>query len=50
MLANAQRDAANGVITKEFVDKYIDKIFITPTDENTLLLQINLFTGETTEK
>ena len=50
VLANAQRDAASGVITKEFVDKYIDKIFITPTDENTLLLQIKIFTGETTEK
>ena len=50
VLANAQRDAANGVITKEFVDKYIDKIFVTPTDDNTLLLQIKIFTGETTEK
>ena len=50
VLANAQRDAASGVITKEFVDKYIDKIFITPTDDNTLLLQIKIFTGETTEK
>lgn len=50
VLANAQRDAASGVITKEFADKYIDKIFITPTDDNTLLLQIKIFTGETTEK
>lgn len=50
VLANAQRDAAGGVITKEFVDKYIDKIFVTPTDDNTLLLQIKIFTGETTEK
>ena len=50
VLANAQRDAANGVITKEFVDKYIDKIFITPTDENALLLQIKIFTGESCEK
>ena len=50
VLANAQRDAASGVITKEFVDKYIDKIFVTPTDDNTLLLQIKIFTGETTEK
>ena len=38
------------MITKEFVDKYIDKIFVTPTDDNTLLLQIKIFTGETTEK
>ena len=50
VLANAQRDAASGVITKEFVDKYIDKIFVTPTDDNTLFLQIKIFTGETTEK
>ena len=50
VLANAHRDAASGVITKEFVDKYIDKIFVTPTDDNTLFLQIKIFTGETTEK
>ena len=50
VLANAQRDAAVGVISKEFIDKYIDKIFVTPSDENTLLLQIKIFTGETTEK
>ena len=50
VLANAQRDASSGAITKEFVDKYIDKIFVTPVDDNTLLLQIKIFTGETTEK
>ena len=50
VLANAQRDAASGIITKEFVDRYIDKIFVTPTEDNTLLLQIKIFTGETTEK
>ena len=50
VLANAQRDAAVGVISKEFIDKYIDKIFVTPSGENTLLLQIKIFTGETTEK
>ena len=50
VLANAQRDAASGIITKEFVDKYVDKIFVTPAEDNTLLLQIKIFTGETTEK
>ena len=50
VLANAQRDAAGGVISKEFVEKYIDKIFVTPVDESTLQLQIKIFTGETTEK
>ena len=37
-------------ITKEFVDKYIDKIFVTPVNDNTLQFQIKIFTGETTEK
>ena len=50
VLVHAQRDAASGVITKEFVEKYIDKIFVTPTNDHTLLLQIKIFTGETTEK
>ena len=50
ILANAQKDAASGIISKEFVDKYIDKIFVTPAEDNTLLLQIKIFTGETIEK
>ena len=50
VLANAQRAASRESISKEFVDKYIDKIFVTPSGENTLLLQIKIFTGETTEK
>lgn len=50
VLTNAQHDAATGIITKEFVDKYIDKIFVTPAGDNTLLLQIKIFAGETTEK
>ena len=50
ILANAQRDASTGMIDKDFVDKYIDKIFVTPEGENTLQLQIKIFTGESTEK
>ena len=50
ILANAQKDAASGIISKEFVDKYIDKIFVTPAEDSTLLLQIKIFTGETIEK
>lgn len=45
-LRAAQRDAAVGVINKEFVDRYIDKIFATPEDDRTLHLQIKLYTGE----
>lgn len=49
VLRDARRDAAQGVINKEFVDKYIDKIFVTP-EEGRMLLQIKIFTGETTDK
>ena len=38
------------IINKEFVDKYIDKIFAAPQDDGSLRLQIKIFTGETTEK
>ena len=50
VLRNAQKDAANGVISKEFVTRYIDKIFATPQDDGSLRLDIKIFTGETCEK
>ncbi len=50
VLHDAARDAAQGIIGKEFVDKYIDKIFVTPEEDGSMRLQIKIFTGETTEK
>ena len=50
VLREAERDAAEGVISKEFVDRYIDKIFVTPETNGTMRLQIKIFTGETTDK
>ncbi len=49
VLKKAQADAVEGIITKEFVDKYIDKIFITPEDDR-LKLEIKVFTGESCKK
>ena len=49
-LRTAQKEASSGMITKEFVDRYIDKIFATPEDNHTLRLEIKIFTGERTEK
>ena len=49
VLQEAKRDAAQGIINKEFVDRYIDKIFVTPEDGR-LKLQIKLFTGDSTDK
>jgi len=50
VLRQAQQDAANEMITKEFVDKYIDKVFVTPESEYTARLEVKIFTGETCER
>lgn len=50
VLKNAEADAAQGMVTREFVDKYIDRIFVIPEENGCLRLDIKIFTGETTEK
>ena len=49
-LERARRDAAQGMITPEFVSRYIDKILVTPEKDGSLRLDIKIFTGETTQK
>ena len=49
-LEAASRDAAQGLITGEFVSKYIDKILVTPEEDGSMRLDIKIFTGETTQK
>jgi len=49
VLNAAKSDAATGIISKEFVNKYIDKIFITPEGDS-LKLEIKIFTGKMCEK
>ncbi len=46
----AIKDASTGMITNEFVAQYIDKIFVTLTDDDTAKLEIKIFTGKNTEK
>ena len=50
VLREASAHAADGMVTKEFVDTYVDKIFATPQEDGSMLLQIKIFTGETTDK
>lgn len=50
VLREAKRDAAQGIINKDFVDKYIDKILVTPQEDGTMRLQIKIFTGESCDK
>ena len=48
-LRAAQKDAVNGVITKEFVNRYIDKIMATPEGDK-IKLDIKILVGHTCEK
>ena len=49
-LEAARRDAAQGIITADFVSKYIDKILVTPEEDGSMRLDIKIFTGENTQK
>ena len=50
VLREASADAANGMINKEFVDHFVDKIYATMEDDGAMHLQIKVFTGKTTDK
>ena len=49
VLAEAQQDVTKGTISKEFIDTYIKRIFVTPEGEDTARLDIQIFTGERCE-
>jgi hypothetical protein len=49
-LREAEKCAKTGVITRSFVDQYIDKIFVTIEADGRIRLDVKIFTGETTEK
>ena len=50
VLRDAERDCRNGEITKEFIDAFVDKIFVTPEADGSMRLDIRIFTGESCEK
>lgn len=50
VLQTAETNAANGAITKEFIDTFIDKIYVTPEENGVMHLAIKIFTGDVTEK
>jgi hypothetical protein len=49
-LKAAEQDCAQGTLTKDFIDTFIDKIFVTPEPDGTLRLDIRIFTGDSTAK
>ena len=48
ILKQAAYDVSKGSITKEFIDIFIDKIFVTSESPNRVKLNLRIFTGETT--
>ncbi len=50
VLKAAETDAASGAMTKEFIDTFIDRIFVTPQENGAMQLDIRIFTGDSTEK
>ena len=49
-LKAAQDSAARGLIGREFVEQYIDKIYVTPEEDGALRLDVKIFTGESTAR
>lgn len=50
ILQKAESEASSKMIDSAFVNKYIDKIFVTPVDNATAEISVKIFTGETVEK
>ena len=50
ILQKAESEASSKMIDSAFVNKYIDKIFVTPIDNTTAEISVKIFTGETVEK
>ena len=46
----ARREVEQGMVSTQWVSKYIDKIFVTPESDGSMRLDIRIFTGESTKK
>ena len=47
ILQKAESEASNKMIDSAFVNRYIDKIYVTPIDDGTAEISIKIFTGDT---
>lgn len=50
VLQKAEKDASKEMIDSAFVNKYIDKIYVTPVDDSVIDISVKLFTGDTFAK
>ena len=47
ILQKAESEASNKMIDSAFVNRYIDKIYVTPIDNGTAEISVKIFTGDT---
>ncbi len=50
VLKDAAKRCQNEAVTKDFVDTFIDKVYVTPEGEGVMRLGIKIFTGDSCEK
>ena len=50
VLQRAESEASSKMIDSTFVNKYIDKIYVTPISDGVVDISVKIFTGETVEK
>lgn len=49
-LRAAESDVSNGTVSREFIDGFIDKIFVTPETPDSMRIDIKIFTGDSTSE
>lgn len=50
ILFRAENEAGQKMIDSAFINKYIDKIYVTPVEDNTVEISVKIFSGDTIEK
>ena len=50
ILQKAENEASENFIDSAFINRYIDKIYVTPIEEGTVEISVKIFSGETVEK
>lgn len=50
ILLKAENDASKNMIDYAFINKYIDKIYVTPIDDGEVDIAVKIFSGDTVEK
>lgn len=50
ILLKAENEASQNMIDSAFINRYIDKIYVTPIEDGTVEISVKIFSGDTIEK